>query len=339
MVAALGQDNLDLLGVEVTTIQFGNKGSGSYTVADLSALSLLVDSYLSKYEYAGVVVTSGTDTMEEIGYFLDLTVQITKPVVITGSMRPWSYLEPGQDYDGNYSAEKYVLGTDAPANLYNAIAIAASGKTKNFGTVLSLNDTIYSVRDVTKTNAHRLDTFDAYLGRLGYVDEGKVSIYNIPARALRTGADWTTPFNLNTILDLSFDGTAYQVMGKDGQPYNFPRVEIAVSYQEAGSGGITGYIQAGAKGIVTAGTGAGGISGAMGGERNTGTEQGVVFVTTTRTGSGTMYDDSRDETSRIIYGDSLNPYHARLMLLLTLIFTDDVPMMHEWFRKYARTAL
>jgi L-asparaginase len=282
---------------DVTTYQFGNKGSGGYTIADLYDLSLAVDQALQVYDSA--VVTTGTDTMEEIAYFLDLTVRSDKPVVITGAMRPWD-----------------VIGTDAPANLYNAIKLAGSGKTKGFGTVLMLNDVIHAAREVTKTNAQRLDTFETpMLGALGYIDESNIRIYRAPARAVKAGTtDWATPFDLKTIT-------------KD----KLPAVEIVYSYQEAGGGAIKGLVADGAKGIVTAGTGAGGISAKMSSARTEAIKQGVLFVTTTRTGSGTMYPGTSDG---IIAGDNLNAQHARLMLLLSLAFSNDQAKIKDWFANY-----
>ncbi|MFB9276548.1 asparaginase [Cohnella cellulosilytica] len=278
---------------DVSVYQFGNKGSGGYTIADLYDLSQVVDQALTMYD--GVVVTTGTDTMEEIGYFLDLTVQSEKPVVITGAMRPWD-----------------VIGTDAPANLYNAIKLAGSGKTTWFGTVLMLNDMIHAVRDVTKTNAHRLDTFETpIMGALGYIDEKEIRIYRAPARALKAGKeDWKTPFDLKKIAK------------KD-----LPIVGIAYNGQETSGGAIRGLVADGAKGIVTAGTGAGGISSLMSEARKEAIGKGVIFVTTTRTGSGTMYGGSEG----IIAGDSLNAQHARILLILALAFSDDFNTIKGWF--------
>ncbi|GJM80760.1 hypothetical protein HMSSN139_32560 [Paenibacillus sp. HMSSN-139] len=166
---------------EVSTYQFGNSGSSAYTIEQLYDLSLKVDEALKTQD--GVVVTTGTDTMEEIAYFLDLTVRSPKPVVITGSMRPWT-----------------VIGTDAPANLYNAIKLAASGKTKYFGTVLMLNDEFHAAREVTKTNSYRTDTFvTPEIGALGYIDEKTIRVYRAPFRALKSTTAWATPFDLSKI--------------------------------------------------------------------------------------------------------------------------------------------
>ncbi|MDQ0885564.1 L-asparaginase type II [Paenibacillus sp. V4I9] len=287
---------------DVTTYQFGNKGSGGYTIADLYDLSLAVDQALEVYDSA--VVTTGTDTMEEIAYFLDLTVRSPKPVVVTGAMRPWD-----------------VIGTDAPANLYNAIKLAGSGKTNWYGTVIMLNDVIQAAREVTKSNAQRLDTFATpILGALGYIDESNIRMYRLNGRAMKAGkADWATPFDLKSIT-------------KD----KLPTVEIVYSYQEASSGAIRGFVADGAKGIVTAGTGAGGISAQMSAARSEAIKQGVVFVTTTRTGSGTMYPGTTDG---IFAGDSLNAQHARLMLLLSLAFSSDYNTIKGWFATYGTQSI
>lgn len=79
-----------------------------------------------------------------------------------------------------------VIGTDGPANLYNAIKLAGSGKTKSFGTVVMLNDIIQAARDVTKTNAQRMDTFETpILGALGYIDETNIRIYRTTAKRFK----------------------------------------------------------------------------------------------------------------------------------------------------------
>ncbi|URN95555.1 MAG: asparaginase domain-containing protein [Candidatus Pristimantibacillus lignocellulolyticus] len=279
---------------DVSTYQFGNKGSGGYSIQDLYDLSLAVEQSLEQYD--GAVVTTGTDTMEEIAYFLDLTVQSEKPVVVTGAMRPWD-----------------VIGTDGPANLYQAIKTAASNKTKWYGTVIMLNDTIQAAREVTKSNTHRMDTFDtAMFGVLGYVDDNAVRMYRLNGRASKAGTDqWKTPFNLKTIAK-----------------GDLPSVGILYNYQAAGAGALNGLVEEGVQGIVTAGTGAGGISSALSSARSKAIkDKNIVFVSSSRTGSGSVYSSGNG----IIAGDNLDPQHARIMLILTLAFTDDFNQMKTWF--------
>ncbi|MGY0056574.1 asparaginase [Streptomyces sp. LZ34] len=278
---------------DVTPEQFGNKGSGSYSIADYRRLTATVDQALKTND--AVVVTTGTDTMEEFAYWLDLTVRSDKPVVLTGSMRPWT-----------------VIGTDAPANLYNAIHLAASGKTTCYGTVLMLNDQIQAAREVRKTDALRMDTFNSGAsGELGVVDQDNIRLNRAPARIQQCGKKtWETPFDLDK-------------MGK-----TLPKVEIAYSYQDAGGEAVKAFADAGADGVVTAGTGAGGISPQMSEARKDAVKNGVIFASTTRTGSGAVYDENTDG---VIGAADLTPQKARLLLLLSLARTDDQNRIRQWF--------
>ena len=284
----------------VTTKQFANQSSGSTTTKNLYDLSLSVDEALKTAD--AVVVTCGTDIMEEIAYFLDLTVQSPKPVVVTGSMKPWN-----------------VIGTDAKINLYNAIKVAASNKTYKFGTVVVLNEEIHAAREVSKSNSHRTDAFATpMLGMLGYVDENAVSIYRMPTRAAKSDDTWATPFDLTKI-----------------SASDIPYVGIVVAYQGAGRESIDALVAAGAKGIVTMGTGNGGISQSMLTARNEALNKGIIVVSTTRTGSGTMYSEDRDG-SGLISADNLNAYHARIALELSLAYSRNYHTIQAWFEEYIR---
>lgn len=288
--------------VDVETVQFGNKGSGGYTIEEFHALTLKVEEALATSD--GVVVTSGTDTMEEFAYWLDLTVQSRKPVVMTGAMRPWAAGSTGGPQ---------VIGTDGPANLYNSIVLAGSQSTYCFGTVLMLGDEFHAARDVTKTSSLRMDTFQTReLGVLGWIDGPEIKVGRAPARVDTCDrlSQWQTPFDLSKI-----------------KPADLPRTEVVYSYQQAGGEAITGFSDAGVKGIVTAGTGAGGISAAQGAARTAAIAKGVVFVSTTRTGSGSVYGG----TGNVISGDDLLPQKARLLLMLSLAYAPtDVAKVRGW---------
>ncbi|GAA2073859.1 asparaginase [Actinomadura alba] len=282
---------------DVSTVQFGNKGSGGYTIKEFYDLTKEVDDELKHAD--GVVVTTGTDTMEEFAYWLDLTVRSRKPVVLTGSMRPWT-----------------VVGTDAPANLYNAITLAASGRTECNGTVIMLNDEIQAARDVTKTNALRMDTFKSReVGVLGYVDETRIRMLRSTPRVQHCDnpSKWATPFDLSKV-------------DRD----RLPRVEIVYGYQEAGGEAITAFADAGVRGIVTAGTGSGGVSSAQSAARTAAIAKGVTFVSTTRTGSGASYGGSNG----VIPGEDLLPQKARILLLLSLAQTGDPGTIAQWVSTY-----
>ena len=265
---------------DVTAIQFGNRASGGYAIADFYDLTLAVERALETAD--AVVVTSGTGSMDEFVYWLELTVQSQKPVVITGAMRPWT-----------------VIGSDAQANLFNAIVLAASGETRCFGTVLMLNDEFHAAKEAWKGDAYRLDTFvSRRLGMLGYIDELEVQTYRAPPRAQRCAdpEGWMTPFDLSRI-------------SKD----DLPRAEVLIGYQDAGlDEAITAWAEAGVRGIVLAGgTGSAEVQEAA-------EEMGVVFRRTHRFRTG---------------GDNLYPQKARLLLLLSLAFTDDPEQVDAWFEE------
>ena len=108
-----------------------------------------------------MVITHGTNTLEETAYFLNLTVKHDRPVVLVGSMRPAS-----------------AISADGPLNLLNAVRTAVSPEARGKGVLVVLNDAINAARDVTKTNTYRVETFRATeLGILGYVDADAVSFY------------------------------------------------------------------------------------------------------------------------------------------------------------------
>ncbi|MGN7702040.1 asparaginase [Cellulosimicrobium sp. 22601] len=291
---------------DVTAVQFGNAGSSGYSMEQFHALTLEVEKQLETAD--AVVVTTGTDTQEEFAYWLDLTVRSRKPVVTSGSMRPWG--------SGAGPDSSLVFGTDAPANLYNAIKVAASQQTFCFGTVLMLNDEIQAAREVTKTNSYRTDTFQTReYGVLGWIDGDNITLGRAPARVLACDTEeWFTPFDLAKV-----------------DPKTLPRVEIVTSYQQAGGEGVAAFANAGVRGIVTAGTGAGGISSAMSQARTAAIrDKGVWFVSTTRTGSGSSYGGGNG----IIAGGDLTAVKARLLLLLSRAFTEDFATAQGWFATY-----
>lgn len=126
---------------------------------------------------------------------------------------------------------------------------------------------------------------------------------------MKPASEWATPFDPGKI-----------------SKADLAKVEIAYSYQDAGPGAISGFVAGGAKDRHRR-NGAGGISKAMSEERKAAIEKGVVFVTTTRTGSGSNYSSG----DGIIAGDNLNAAHARILLLLCLSFTSDFDTVKDWF--------
>ena len=148
--------------------QFSNLASSELTLDQWVALAKRLNEIFStEPAIAGLVVTSGTDTLEELAYFLDLTVRSDKPVVVVGSMRNPS-----------------TLGYEGAANLLEGFRVAASPDARGKGALVVLNDEINAAREVTKTDALRLNTFQTRgYGILGVVDADRVVFYRTLAEA------------------------------------------------------------------------------------------------------------------------------------------------------------
>jgi L-asparaginase len=296
--------------------QFANTSSSALTLKQWLDLARRVNALFKEDpDLAGVVVTSGTDTLEETAYFLDLTVTTDKPVVVVGSMRNPS-----------------TLGYEGAANLLEGFRVAASPDARGKGVLVVLNDEINAARDVTKTDALRLGTFQsrAY-GLLGVVDSDRVVFYrNLVKR--HTAA---SEFDVSALDDL-------------------PRVDIVMVYQGASGDVIKAIADQGARGIVIASAGAGATSGTQGQGIQYAIEKGVFVVTSTRTGSGriasrgrgtagaasTSNDGdqpaaaSRPATDRRIAAEDLAPVKARILLMLALTRTTDGGEIQRMFTEY-----
>jgi L-asparaginase len=151
---------------QVSVEQIANVGSPDITPAIWQTLAARANAVLARPDVAGVVVTHGTDTLEETAYFLDLTVASDKPVIVVGAQRAPSYFD-----------------TDGPRNLLNAVRVAVSPEAVGKGTLVVMNGQINAARDVTKTNTLESETFRTIeFGALGVADFGAVRFYRAPTR-------------------------------------------------------------------------------------------------------------------------------------------------------------
>ena len=149
----------------VRSEQVAQIGSKSMTDEIMLKLAKRVNELLQQPDVDGVVVTHGTDTLEETSYLLNLTIKSDKPVVFAAAMRPST-----------------ALSADGPLNLYNAVILAGSKQAVGKGVLVSMDDNIFTARDIAKTNTFKTDTFRSPYGPLGYVVEGKAFFYRLPAR-------------------------------------------------------------------------------------------------------------------------------------------------------------
>ncbi|AXL48629.1 L-asparaginase [Paraburkholderia caffeinilytica] len=149
-------------------------GSENFNNTHLLAIGNRVAELLARNDVDGVVITHGTDTIEETAYFLHLTLKSAKPVVVVGSMRPPS-----------------AMSSDAALNLYDALAVAAHPSSRGLGTLVVANNEIYTARDVVKGNSFKLDAFRSPYGAMGYVIEGAPRYYRRPARVHTLDTPWS----------------------------------------------------------------------------------------------------------------------------------------------------
>lgn len=166
-----GLDGLAVLCPE----QFMQLGSENFTTAHMLAIAKRVSKLVSSDEFDAVIVTQGTDTIEENAYFLNLTVKTTKPIVVVGSMRP-----------------PHAMGSDAQSNLYDAVCVATSEQSRGLGVLVVGNSEVHSARDVIKANSFKLEAFGSPYGPLGYVIEGATRYYRLPSRAHTAQAEWSS---------------------------------------------------------------------------------------------------------------------------------------------------
>lgn len=231
-------------------------------------------------------------------YFLNLTVKSKKPVVLVGSMRPAT-----------------AISADGPMNLLNAVKLAADPNAQDRGVLIALNDQINAAREGTKTNTTNVDTFQApTLGLLGYVAGGQ----NYFLRDTTMKHTHETEFDVSKLDKL-------------------PRVDIVYSHANDDSVLVDAAVKAGAKGIISAGSGNGSIHKDTEVGLANAVKKGVVVVRSSRTGSGIVTPTGPDDKytkAGFLNGYSLNPQKARLLLQLALTKTDDPKKIQEMFTKY-----
>lgn len=260
-------------------------------------LAKRVNVLLASDDVDGIVITHGTDTLEETAYFLNMVVKSDKPVVLVGAMRPAT-----------------AMSADGPLNLYNAVLTAGSPDAKYKGVLVAMNDTILSARDVIKTNSFMVDTFKSPdSGAIGYVQSGKVYFYKESTRKHTSQ-------------------TVFDVTGIN----KLPRVDIVYGYANASSDYVDTALKVGAKGIINAGVGDGSLyidveSALINAQKN-----GVVVVRSTRTGSGIVArnGEADDDKLHFIASDSLSPQKARILLMLALTKTDNPQEIQQMFWEY-----
>jgi len=274
--------------------QISNIGSQEMNNEVWFKLANRVNELLTSGKADGVVITHGTDTMEETAYFLNLVVKSDKPIVMVGAMRN----------SGSLSA-------DGPLNIYNAVNVAMCKKAVGKGVMVVMNDEIHAAREVTKTNTTAVDTFKSpNSGKIGTVFYGNVKFYMNPVRKHTVNS----AFDITKIKEL-------------------PRVDIIYSHSNDNPDFVNLAVKNGAKGIVNAGMGNGNPFPSALEALGEAVKGGVVVVRDSRVGSGetTLNGEVDDGKYGFLASDNLNAQKARVLLMLALTQTTDKAKIQEFF--------
>jgi len=262
--------------------QISNVGSQDMTFDIMLTLAKRINALLAQNDVDGIVVTHGTDTMEETAFFLNLVVRSDKPVVMVGSMRPST-----------------AVSADGPLNFFNAVGVAVDPNAKGRGIMVVMNDWIHGAHSLTKTSTTAIQTFMSPLrGLVGISSYGKNDFYNSPQWKHTTASE----FDITNVSKL-------------------PRVDILYACADMSPDLIDASVAKGAKGIVIAGVGNGNMNETSLRAAANAAKKGVAVVRSSRVVTGTVGRnvEVNDDEMNLIASDELNPQKSRILLMLALL--------------------
>ena len=280
----------------ITSEQFCQIGSENMTEVIWLELARHINNLLKSDDIDGIVITHGTDTLEETAYFLNLTVKSSKPVVIVGAMRPAT-----------------ALSADGPLNLFDAILVAANRQSYGKGVLVCFGNMIISAREATKTSTYQTNTFQ---GR------GFGCIGAIVANAVLYYYNTTKKHTLESVF--SIDGVN-----------ELPKVEIVYQYAGSRENMVKTAIELGVDAVVVAGFGGGNFNDDLSGYVKSLGEKPVI-VRSTRVTSGAVVrnGDINDDEHGTIAADDLSPQKARILVMLALLKTRNTDEIQKYFYEY-----
>jgi L-asparaginase len=277
--------------------QISNVGSQDMTFDIMLKVANRINQLADSGDVDGIVITHGTDTLEETAFFLNLTVKTDKPVVLVGSMRPST-----------------AVSADGPLNLYNAVGVAADSKAKGRGVLVVMNDWIHAAHSLTKTSTTAIQTFMSPLrGLVGVANYGRNDFYSSPEWKHTTQSEF----------DVS-------------QVSKLPRVDIIFASADMSSDLIDAAAANGARGIVIAGVGNGNMNKASVTAAANAVKKGVVVVRSSRVVTGVVGRnvELNDDELGFIASDELNPQKARILLMLALMKNRNSKELQGLFTTY-----
>ena len=271
--------------------------SESITNDNLLQLGRRVSELADSKDVDGIVITHGTDTLEETAYFLNLVEKTDKPIIVVGSMRPGT-----------------AMSADGMLNLYNAVAVASSKEAHGKGVLVTMNDEIQSGRDVSKMINIKTEAFKSPWGPLGMVVEGKSYWFRLPAKRHTMDSE----FDIKNIKSL-------------------PDVEIAYSYGNVDDTAYKALAQAGAKAIIHAGTGNGSVSSRVVPSLQALRKDGVQIIRSSHVNAGGFVlrnAEQPDDKYDWVVAHDLNPQKARILAMVALTKTQDSKELQRMFWEY-----
>ncbi|WP_192560237.1 asparaginase [Pseudomonas allokribbensis] len=271
--------------------------SESITNENLLQLGRRVSELADSKDVDGIVITHGTDTLEETAYFLNLVEKTDKPIIVVGSMRPGT-----------------AMSADGMLNLYNAVAVASSKEAHGKGVLVTMNDEIQSGRDVSKMINIKTEAFKSAWGPLGMVVEGKSYWFRLPAKRHTMDSE----FDIKNIKSL-------------------PDVEIAYSYGNVGDTAYKALAQSGAKAIIHAGTGNASVSSRVVPALQALRKDGVQIIRSSHVNAGGFVlrnAEQPDDKYDWVVAHDLNPQKARILAMVALTKTNDSKELQRMFWEY-----
>jgi len=280
---------------DVSGEQLVNIGSQDMNDAVWLKLAKRINQLLSG-DYDGVLVTHGTDTMEETAYFLSLTVHSDKPVILVGSMRPST-----------------AISADGPANLYNGVAALVDPSSKGHGVMACMNNQLIDAKSLIKTHTTDCATFKGTYGEVGYVYNGK-------------------PYY---IFEPTYKHTTRSIFNVDNLE-KLPKVGIIYGYANCSTLPIEAFFKADFDGIVLAGVGDGNFYKDVFDVAVQMQESGTQIVRASRvpTGPTCLNGEVDDSKYHFVAALNLNPQKARVLLQLALTKTRDWQQIQKYFQEY-----
>ncbi len=280
----------------VTGEQVFQIASESFTDTQLVQLAKRVSQLLKQSDVDGVVITHGTDTLEETAFFLNLVVKSDKPIVVVGSMRPST-----------------AMSADGPLNLLDAVTVAGSKEAVGKGVLVTMNDYIQSGRDVTKRTNVVPSAFYSQWGPLGMVVEGKSYFFRTPAKRHNMDSE----FDIDSIDSL-------------------PLVAIVYGSGNMYPGAYDAAVQAGAKAIIHAGTGNGSVANYIVDKLRDIRSKGTLIVRSSRVGDGIVLRNAEqpDDQYDWVVAHDLNPQKAKILTALALTKSNDTKELQRMFWEY-----